>query len=62
MPPAKPRSEFEEKTSLGRLAFVEVAIPLGCGGCGGRVWVSRSLHEKKLEKTDIEEDKWYKLC
>ena len=56
MSPAKPRSAFEGKTSLGRLAFVDVAIPLGRGGSGGRVWVSRSLHGKKLEKTDIEED------
>jgi hypothetical protein len=59
---AKPRSGFEEKTSLGRLAFVEVAIPLGRGGSGGRVWVSRPLHGKKPEKTDIEKDEWYKLC
>jgi hypothetical protein len=62
MSPAKPLSGFEEKTSSGRLAFVEVAIPLDRGGSGGRVWVSRPLHGKKLEKTDIEEDEWYKLC
>ena len=58
---AKPRLAFE-KTSLRRLAFVEVAIALGRGGSGGWVSVSRSLHEKKLKKTDIEEDEWYKLC
>jgi hypothetical protein len=61
MLPAKPRSAFEEETSLGGLAFVEVAITFGRGGSGGRVSVSRSLHREKLEKTDIEEDEWYKF-
>jgi hypothetical protein len=61
MSPTKLRLGFEEETSLSGLAFGEVVFALGRGGSGGGVSFPRSPHGKKLEKTDIEEERGYKF-